>query len=134
MSGPVRPEPDESTLSDADLWEAKVAQGMPKDSATAYVRNRTRNVSFSDVRGGSSSRAAPEIDADRAAFTRGGGSSFGEDPSQFTDNYTEALQQVIEALAARYSPAHRAALATASMMSYLAQGRSCSAPVRPRRR
>jgi len=81
VSGPVRPEPDESTLSDADLWEAKVAQGMPKDSATAYVRNRTRNVSFSDVRGGSSSRAAPEIDADRAAFTRGGGSSFGADPS-----------------------------------------------------
>src|SRR5690606_16460037 len=38
---PVRPM-NEDQLSDADLWEAKVQAGMPKDSATAYVRNRTR--------------------------------------------------------------------------------------------
>lgn len=42
MTPPVRPELDESTLSDADLWEAKVAQGVSKDSATAYVQGRQR--------------------------------------------------------------------------------------------
>lgn len=31
---------DESTLSDADLWEAKVKGGMTNDQATAYVKKR----------------------------------------------------------------------------------------------
>jgi len=33
---------DEGSLSDADLWEKKVAEGMPKDKATAYVRARSK--------------------------------------------------------------------------------------------
>jgi len=33
---------DESKLSDADLWEAKVKAGMPKDQATEYVKKRPK--------------------------------------------------------------------------------------------
>lgn len=66
MSTPVRPEPDESTLSDADLWEAKVAQGMPKDSATAYVRQRPPRADFADVTGGSASAPALSHGAEAA--------------------------------------------------------------------
>lgn len=33
---------DEELLSDADLWDLKVRQGMPKAQATDYVRNRSR--------------------------------------------------------------------------------------------
>lgn len=33
---------NEDQMSDADLWEVKVRAGMPKDQATAYVRNRQK--------------------------------------------------------------------------------------------
>ena len=33
---------DEELMSDADLWEAKVREGMPKEQATLYVRSRKK--------------------------------------------------------------------------------------------
>lgn len=42
-AGRALPPPNtEASLSDADLWEKKVQEGMSKDEATRYVRNRRR--------------------------------------------------------------------------------------------
>lgn len=40
-TAPAKPA-DESTVSDADLWEQKVAGGMTKEAATAYVKGRKK--------------------------------------------------------------------------------------------
>lgn len=42
FSPSLQPPNTEASLSDADLWEKKVQEGMSKDEATRYVRNRRR--------------------------------------------------------------------------------------------
>lgn len=84
MTPPIRPERDDTiNISDADLWEKLVREGVPKDQATAKVNERRATQPFAGPgRGASRSWESPSPGMATGmanAFTQGATFNFGDE-------------------------------------------------------
>lgn len=121
MTPPIKPEREEH-LSDADLWEKLVSEGMPKDQATAAVKQRRETTPFL---GKGTTRAwepaSPGMGAGMAnAFTQGATFNFGDEIAGLIGADKSKLRESDRAFRSEHPIADFAARAAGNVATTLA--------------
>lgn len=125
MTPPIRPEPDDTiNLSDADLWEKLVREGVPKEQATAKVTQRKETQPFAGPGRGSGRSWEPEspgmVTGSINAFTQGGTFNFGDELAGMMGMDTRALRESDRAFRSEHPVADFAARSAGTIATTLA--------------